>query len=316
MNRNCFVGHVFVAIATIILTTTLPSTVSSMITFERTYGDSGYECGYSVQQTHDGGYVIAGVTSSWGADSSDVYVIKTDSLGNTVWEAVCGGPGTESGLSVQQTWAHGYTVAGYKGSIGAGEWDAYLVSLDSTGSPIWDVTYGGSARDEALGIHYAQDGRCIVIGYTESFGSGGGDVYLLEVDSLGNASLETALGDTGFEGGSSVCRTHDGGHAITGVTWSFGSGEGDIYLLKTDSAANVIWEKSFGGSLYEGGHCIQQTPDLGYIILGETRSFGAGSTDIYLVRTDSLGDLLWEDTTVGVITILACLWIRLLTADT
>ena len=270
----------------------------AQITFERTYGDSGFECGYSVQQTHDGGYVIAGVTSSWGAGSFDIYVIKTDSLGNTVWDAICGGTGVELGLSVQQTWAHSYTIAGWTESFGAGEEDVYLVSIDSAGNPLWDLTYGGSARDDAFSAHYTPDGRCIVVGGTHSFGSGLQDVYLISVDSLGNTLWETTIGDTGFEGGKSVCQTSDGGYAITGVTWSFGSGEGDVYMIKTDSLGNRLWEKAYGGALYEDGSSIQQTPDGGYAILATTRSFGAGGTDAYLIRTDSVGNVLW-DTTYG-----------------
>jgi len=255
----------------------------------RTYGGSDYDGGFSVAQTSDGGYIIAGYTRSFGAGEEDVYLVKTDSLGDTIWTRTYGGSDDDHGYSVAQTSDGGYIVAGYTESFGAGSWDVYLVKTDAVGDTIWTRTYGGSDWDEGYSVAQTSDGGYIVAGvYDYDWEAETGDVYLVKTDAVGDTIWTRTYGGSGSDAGFSVAQTSDGGYIISGMTYSFGAG-GDVYLVKTDSVGDTIWTRIYGGSSMDWGNSVAQTSDGGYIVAGMTESFGAGSWDVYLVKTDSLG---------------------------
>jgi len=177
---------VVVIIGALILTTP----AEAVITFERTYGGTGYDYGNSVQETQDGGYIIAGVTESFGAGEYDVYLIKTDSIGDTIWTKTYGGTDDDFGYSVQETQDGGFIIAGRTSSFGAGNGDVYLIKTDAVGATVWTKTYGGTDDDGGCSVQETQDGGFIIAGWTNSFGAGWEDVYLIKTDSLGNVGLE------------------------------------------------------------------------------------------------------------------------------
>ncbi len=265
----------------------------------RTFGGSNDDIGYSVCLTRDSGYVISGFTSSFGAGDYDVYLIKLDKNGNTIWTKTYGDTSNESGNSVQQTSDGGFIIAGYTNSYGAGAFDFYLIKTDSTGDTLWTRTYGGGNWDRAYSVQQTDDGGYVVVGYTSSFGSGGDDIYLVKTDSTGDTLWTRTYGGTGTDDGEFVQQTSDEGYIIVGYTTSYGAGNGDVYLIKTNSNGDTLWTKTYGGSSDDAGYSIQQTDDGGYIIGGYTRSFGAGNTDFYLIKTDSTGDTLWTRTYGG-----------------
>jgi len=266
--------------------------------WQKTFGGSHYDGGYSVQQTTDGGYIIAGETYSSSAGSHDVYLVKTDSSGNLQWQKTFGGSRFDYGYSVQQTTDGGYVIAGETSSYGAGGCDVYLVKTDSSGNLQWQKTFGGSGSDYGRSIQQTTDGGYIIAGGTGSYSAGRDDVYLVKTDSAGNMQWQKTFGGSDFDYGRSVQQTSDGGYIIAGHTGSYGTGSSDVYLVKTDSAGNLQWEKTFGGSYYDGGYSVQQTSNGGYIIAGRTGSYGTGG-DVYLVKTDSAGNLQWEKTFGG-----------------
>ncbi|MFQ5869426.1 MAG: T9SS type A sorting domain-containing protein [Candidatus Zixiibacteriota bacterium] len=266
----------------------------------RTYGGSGVDGGYSVQQTSDGGYIIAGYTDSFGAGLQDFYLVKTDSSGDTLWTRTYGGSDHDWARSVQQTSDGGYIIAGYTGSFGAGGNDFYLVKTDSSGDTLWTRTYGGSDHDQGLSVQQTSDGGYVIGGMTESFGAGDWDVYLVKTDSSGDTLWTRNYGGSSEDHGYSVQQTSDGGYIIAGLTGSFGAGEFDVYLVKTNSSGDILWARVYGGSDSDYGVSVQQTFDGGYIVAGETRSFGAGYDDVYLVRSGPSGDTLWTRTYGGI----------------
>jgi len=152
--------------------------------WQRVFGGSRDDEAVSVQQTSDGGYIVAGYTDSFGA-GGDVYVLKLDANGNKVWERTFGGSDFDLAFSIQQTSDGGYIVAGYTDSFGAGGWDAYIVKLDANGNKVWERTFGGSGYENAYSIQQTSDGGYIVAGWTGSFGAGGRDVYVLKLDVYG-----------------------------------------------------------------------------------------------------------------------------------
>ena len=265
----------------------------------QTFGGSDSEWGQSVQQTTDGGYIIAGHTESYGAGGYDVYLIKTDEEGNELWSQTFGGVGWDDGYSVQQTTDGGYIVAGTTSSYGTGNDDFYLIKTDGNGNEAWSQTFGGTGADWGHGVQQTTDGGYILAGYTGSYGAGGGDFYLIKTDGDGNETWSRTFGGTGPEYGYSVQQTTDGGYIIAGRTGSYGALGTDVYLIKTDNNGIEVWSQTFGGSGWDCGYSVQQTSDGGYIIAGQTSSYGAGNEDFYLIKTDADGDSIWTKTFGG-----------------
>ena len=268
--------------------------------WQRAFGDIYYDCGNSVQQTSDGGYIIAGWTYYFvGNFLADVYLIKTDVAGNQQWESTFGEVGDQDyGYSVLQTGDGGYIIAGYTQSVGAGYSDVYLIKTDASGNQQWQRTFGGSNRDGGYSVQQTSDGGYIIAGYTESFGAGYSDVYLIKTNTSGNQQWQRTFGGSGWDIGYSVQQTSDGGYIIVGYTYSFGAGSADVYLIKTNASGNQQWQRTFGGSSQDEGKSVQQTSDGGYIIAGYTGSFGVGG-DVYLIKTDASGNQQWSQTFGG-----------------
>jgi hypothetical protein len=261
------------------------------VQWAKTYGGTGWEEGHSVQQTSDGGYIVAGVTYTFGAGWGDFFLIKTDASGNIQWARTYGGTGWDVSWSVQQTSDGGYIVAGWTTSFGAGGHDFFLVKTDANGNLQWARAYGGTANDTALSVRQTSDGGYVVLGFTSSFGAGNHDILLIKTDASGNIQWARTYGGTGWDGSRSVQQTSDGGYIVAGWTTSFGAGGGDFFLIKTDANGNVQWAKTYGGTANDYAYSFQQTSDGGYILAGWANSFGAGSWDIFLVKTDANGDI-------------------------
>ncbi|MCX6641364.1 MAG: hypothetical protein NTW14_12945 [bacterium] len=260
----------------------------------RTFGGGIYDQGYSVQQTSDGGYVIAGTTWSFGAGGvSDIYLIKTDANGDSVWTRTFGGSSADYGYSVQQTSNGGFVIVGKTVSYGAGYLDVYLIKTDANGDSVWTRTFGGSGTDVGISVQVISDGGYIIGGTTDSDGAGVEDIYLIKTDANGDSVWTRTFGGSGMDVGHSVHQTSDGGYIIAGLTYSFGAGNADVYLIKTDAAGNQVWTRTFGGSGMDVGSCVQQTSDGGYIIVGYTDSYGL-DIQIYLIKTDAAGNLVWQ----------------------
>jgi len=153
-------------------------------------------------------------------------------------------------------------------------------------------TFGGTEVDEGRCVQQTSEGGYIIVGYTESFGAGGSDVWLIKTDSNGIKKWYRTFGGEGNDKGYCVQQTSDGGYIITGKTG------GDVWLIKTAHTGNIVWDKTFGGKDNDTGYCVQQTTDGGYILTGET-TFFAGFNDAWLIKTDSNGSMIWNKTFGG-----------------
>jgi len=262
---------------------------------QKTFGGNGDDVAHSVQETRDGGYIVAGHTKSFGV-GGDAYVLKLNSDGNLAWQKTFGGNGDDVVYSVQETTDDGYIVAGYTNSFGAGGYDIYILKLNSNGTVIWQKTFGGGLDDKAYSIQQTTDGGYIVAGYTNSFGSGSYDVYILKLNSDGSLAWQKTFGGNNEDYAYSIQQTTDGGYIVAGYTRSLGAGKYDVYVLKLNSDGNLAWQKTFGGSVEDYAYSIQQTTDGGYIVAGYTISFGYGNRNAYVLKLNSDGNLAWQKT--------------------
>lgn len=269
--------------------------------WEKTYGGVGYDVGRSLQQTTDGGYIITGNVYS-GNSSQDVYLIKTNSNGDTLWTNCYGGDLGDYGYSVQQTSDGGYIITGLTWLINNVDCEVYLIKTDSNGDTLWTKTYGGEEYDQGRSVQQTIDGGYIITGFTSSFGNGLDDIYLLKTDVNGDILWTKTFGGDNDDWGNAVIQTTDGGYLVCGCTSSYGTNEKDVYLIKTDSNGNTLWTNSYGGVYEDIGWSVQQTTDDGYIIAGTTQLIEPTIwtfEDVYLIKTDNNGDTLWTRTYGG-----------------
>ncbi|MDI6840536.1 MAG: T9SS type A sorting domain-containing protein [bacterium] len=263
----------------------------------KTYGGGSDDCGYSVQECAGGGFIIAGGTWSFGAGEDDVYLIRTDANGDTLWTKTYGGTNCDWGWSVYECAGGGFIIAGETKSFGAGDADVYLVRTDANGNPLWTKTYGGANYDAAYSVGKCAGGGFIITGETRSFGAGGREVWLLRTDANGDTLWTKTYGGADDDVGCSVIECAGGGFIIAGCTWSFGAGSADVWLIRTDANGNTLWTKTYGGANFDVGMSVHQCADSGFIMAGYYTP--SSSEDVYLIRTKANGDTLWTKTYGG-----------------
>lgn len=264
----------------------------------KTYGGADWDYAYSVKQTTDGGFIVAGGSKSFSSGGDyDVYLIKTDANGDTLWTRTYGGTDTEYGSSVQLTSDGSYIIIGVTMSFGAGDRDFYLIKTDANGDTLWTKTYGGTDSDEGYSVQLTSDGGYIIVGETCSYGipTGSADVWLIKTDANGNILWSQNYGGSLTDFGNSVQLTSDGGYIIAAGTWSYGAGYTDAYLIKTDISGNSLWTQTYGNSFYDTAYSIQQTADGGYIFTGDY-GYADYTNDVWLVKTDVSGNTIWQET--------------------
>ncbi|MEA2054766.1 MAG: hypothetical protein U9O96_06665 [Candidatus Thermoplasmatota archaeon] len=218
---------------------------------------------------------------------------------NEEWNKTFGGNYNDKAEWVVQTNDGGYIIAGYTGSYGAGDLDSWIIKTDPNGNEIWNKSFGGKKEDVAYCVREVNDGGYVVTGYSRSFGNGREDVWLIKTDENGNEEWNKTFGGKEGEYALSVIQAKDGGYVIVGNTESYGAGDKDIWLIKTDENGNEEWNKTFGGRATEFGNYVIQTRDGRYVVGGETESYGHGKLDIWLIKTDENGNEEWNKTFGG-----------------
>ena len=262
------------------------------IVWQKTFGGESADIAESIQQTIDGGYIVTGYSGG------DFLVIKLDANGNVVWQKTYGGENDDYPRSIQQTSDGGYIVAGHTAPIGTVGADALVIKLNANGNIVWQKTYGGERDDFARSIQQTKDGGYIVAGFRDT-NERHWDVWIFKLDSNGTLIWEKIYGETGFDYAKSIQQTSDGGYIVAGHRLSFEIGVDEALVLKLDSNGNIVWQKTYGGELGYYVRSIQQTNDGGYIMAGYTYSFRQGPPDIWAVKLDNNGNIVWQKTYVG-----------------
>lgn len=215
-----------------------------------------------------------------------------------IWSKTFGGSESDVGRYVQITNDGGFILTGNSSSFSGSSIDVYVVKTDEFGDEQWSQSYGGENEDYGFSVQITSDGGYIVAGYTNSFGAGGWDAYLIKLDQNGTEEWSETYGETEDDKVHDVQQTADGGYVMAGSTKSFGVGNWDYYIVKTDSQGNEEWTKTFGEDSNDECYSIQLTSDGGYIVAGYS-SDGEGDFDSYIVKIDDQGNEQWSQTYGG-----------------
>lgn len=290
--------------------------------WQRSIGGTDDDDAFSIQQTSDGGYIIAGSSKSNDGDFTgnhggyDYSISKLDGAGNIAWNKSLGGSGDDMASSIQQTSDGGYIVAGKSNSTDGdatgnnGQFDYWIVKLDPSGNISWQKSLGGSDDDYANCIQQTTDGGFIVVGDTYSIDGdvtglhGWGDFWIVKLNISGDITWQRSLGGTNFDGAESIQQTTDGGYIVAGLSGSndgdvtVNNGQYDFWIVKLDDTGSISWQKSFGGNSDDVALSIQQTADGGYVVAGLTTSI-TGFWDYWIIKLDGIGSISWDSVVGG-----------------
>jgi len=242
---------------------------------------------------------LCGYTSSFGAGGNDAFLVKYDSEGNQLWNSTWGDIGTDYGNSIAVDGNNNAYLCGYTNSFGAGSYDAFLAKYDPAGNQLWNVTWGGSNADDGFGVAVDGNNNICICGDTINFGAGNYDTFIAKYDPAGNQLWNTTWGGSGWDFSNGIVVDGNNMIFLSGDTDSFGAGGNDAFLVKYDSAGNQLWNVTWGGSNSEYNYGITIDGNNSIYFCGETKSFGAGNNDAYLVKYNSEGYQLWNTTWGG-----------------
>tara|TARA_B100000959_G_scaffold47056_1_gene48067 strand:- start:8973 stop:10166 length:1194 start_codon:yes stop_codon:yes gene_type:complete len=265
--------------------------------FLRTFGTTFYDYGWGVDETFDGGAIIVGAKEYRSDRTRDILLVKVDENGFGLWEKSFGGSNNEEGYAVKQCMDGGFILAGYSTSYGAAA-DIYVVKTDPYGIKEWDKVYGGNNLDRAYEIIETHDGHFIIVGVTNSPGisHGNDDIWLQKIDGQGNTVWRNAYGESNHEVGYDVVELPDGGFLVLGYKNFYDVSGKDIYLIRTDSVGTIVWAKTYGSSMVfdEIGYSIHEAYPSGYLICASTNSRDNGWFDPQVIKIDYDGNMQWS----------------------
>ncbi len=271
------------------------------IMWTKSYGGTEFEFGNMIRITSDGGFIIAGFTNTYGAGGSDGWLIKTDVLGNIQWQKTFGNSDLQEFEAVIQTADGGYAALGINYGSGTAYYDFYLVKVDSNGNTEYTKNIGGAGYEIGNSIQQTPDGGFILAGQSYSYAGEDGDFYMVKTDNLGNVQWDQNYANTGLQECHHVQNVPGGGFILVGDAddLSGGLGDTDVWMFKTDDLGNILWQQIYGGTKKDGGKTVENTTDGGFIIAGISRSFGLINPNYYLVKTDSVGTIEWQNSSYG-----------------
>ncbi len=257
----------------------------------RTYGGSLNDATWSIELTPDDGFVMAGETASYGHGGTDVYLVRTDADGDTLWTRTYGDLGDDTGNAIARTREGGYAIAGRGWNMSTGNVDVYLVIVDAWGNLLSTHYYGQSGWDVALDLEATAEGGFILGGATNSFGAGGFDQYLIKTDAGGDTLWTRTYGGEEDEWCHGLTQTRDWGYVLAGNTMSFSVGDFDAYAVRTTALGDTLWTRVYGGPYRNDFNAVAETPDGGFVRAGDRADPSAAVA--WGVRMGADGDTLW-----------------------
>ena len=274
---------------------------STVTTFQKAYGGISNERAHSIQQTSDGGYVVAGETTSYGAGDKDIFVMKIDVNGVEQWTKTYGSTFADDGFSItiKQTSDLGFIVSGSTNCFGAGSFDdSYIIKIDNTGAIQWEKRISGSSWDRFRDVVELANGDFLLTGSAGSYSAGNLDAHVVKISSAGSLIWIKNLGTSFREHSQSIIELPSGNYLLSGntnITNNGSTNSANSFLIKTTFDGTVIWGKQYNNSTFFTD--INETillSDGNLLNIGETRSSDGGNHDIFLLKTDTNGTVIWS----------------------
>ncbi len=263
--------------------------------WQMAYGGDDRDRAFGVVPLKDGGAMVAGLSRSYGKGRSDMLVVKLDKQGKTIWRSSYGGKKKDYANAITRTSDGNFIAVGSSESFSeGGDLDVYVVKFDTEGKRAWQKNFGGDEKDEAKAVVAVGGGGVLVAGYTESYGKGRRDVYILYIDKNGKEIWSKAIGGKEEDDAYAITLTADGGFVVAGGTESYGAGRSDFYMLKFDGDGKFLWDKVYGEENEDVIHAITATPEGGFVVAGKTSSFGSKHSDIDIIKYDKKGNQVWH----------------------
>ncbi|MEC7927215.1 MAG: hypothetical protein VX767_03165 [Candidatus Neomarinimicrobiota bacterium] len=262
-------------------------------TFYKVFGGDREDYGFSVDVTKDGGYILAGFSTTYGNGSWDVWIVKTDSKGNGEWHRTFGTKGKEVAFQVNEMADGGYVILGEHGVPGKSG-DILFIQTDKEGYHQNQVTYGGTANDGGRQIISTSDGGYAIIGYTYSYGGGGRDIWLIKTDENGKEEWNKTYGWVYNETGFSLIQTVDDGFLLVGSKWNWKLKKHNIWIVKVGPTGAEEWDRVIDEEYSGYGHKIIKSSDGLYTIAGVTKKLGNDWWDLWITKMDFSGNTIWE----------------------
>lgn len=261
--------------------------------WRKTFGGNKPDFPYHMLATADGNYFLLGYSYSYGGGDMDIVLWKVDPAGNLLWHKTYGGNGNDLGRDVITTNDGNYLIVGSSNSPSLGDQNANLIKIDPNGAIIWSKFYGGAQNDYGNCVKQTSDGGFILVGQTFSFGSPGGDAYLLRLDGNGDTTWTKRFGGSQNDEGYYITVATDGGFVFLVRDSSSAGRDIDVRMIKVDQNGIEQWNKVYGGDKKDTPKMIQNTSDGGYIIGAISRSFGWINPDMWILKCNSSGDTTW-----------------------
>ncbi len=217
----------------------LKADANGNVIWQHSYGGTNVDEAFSLQQTSDNGYLLGGRSVPPGGVRPDMFAVRTNSAGDTLWTRRYGNEDWEEGAGAVETMDGGVFIAGWKQSISNNDNNFFVVRANANGNQQWSATYGGAFLDRATALRQSSDGGCILAGYTLSSGAGASDYYFLKFDTEGDTTWSRTCGGLGEDILYALDVTSDGGYIAAGMSSSYGQGGGDFWLVRLPGFAGV-----------------------------------------------------------------------------
>ncbi|MHA1267428.1 MAG: hypothetical protein ACTSRS_19490 [Candidatus Helarchaeota archaeon] len=252
--------------------------------------------GEGIEMDSAGALYVIGYTSSFGAGSTDLVLVKFAANGTQLWNVTWGGASTEEGYDIAMDSMGALYVTGYTSSFGAGDEDLVLVKFAANGTQLWNVTWGGTSGERGYGIAMDSTNALYVTGYTSSFGAGDADLVLIKFATNGTQLWNVTWGGGLIDIGYGIAVDPASTPYVTGYTNSFGAGNADLILIKFATNGTQLWNVTWGGSLFDASFSIEMDHAGALYMTGLTTSFGEYGNDVLLVKFTANGTQLWNVT--------------------
>ncbi len=262
----------------------------------KTFGQQETDRGVGIERALEGnGFVMVGMTESFNAEIEDVYIVKTDSEGQIIWQNTIGGEREDNGWVIKQTLDNHYIIAGFSNSFGSDDWDIYLIKIAPNGQEVWSKTFGGNNDQFAWDLLVTPENHYIIIGQTNDTDNGEVTSLLMKVDDTGSLIWKEQLENQNLNRAFSIVSGEAGSLFFTGLI-ATKNGSLDGFIAKADDQGVVEWIKTYGGPKNDLCHTIRKSGDGHLLLIGYSKSYGTANNSPWLVKVDQAGKEIWNYT--------------------